>query len=134
MKRTVLTLPLLLALACGKSEATADAPAAASKPTVGQSSAATPSAAQLAKGQQIYASRCAFCHGETGEGDTPISSGFPAANLADGKWVHGGTPDEIATTIARGVPDTPMQGFSEMMMASDIEAVTAYIRTLKPTK
>jgi cytochrome c oxidase cbb3-type subunit 3 len=127
MKRSLLALSLLLALACaGKSEATT---AVAEKPAAGEASAA-----QLAKGQQIYASRCSFCHGETGEGDTPISSGFPAANLADGKWVHGSTPDEIATTIAKGVPDTPMQGFSEMMMASDIEAVTAYIRTLKPKK
>jgi mono/diheme cytochrome c family protein len=130
MKRSVLMVPVLFVLACGsRNEATV-----ATTSTAPRANATTATSAQLAKGQQIYASRCAFCHGETGEGDTPISSGYPAANLADGKWVHGGTPDQIALTIAKGVPDTPMQGFSEMMMPSDIEAVAAYIRTLKPTK
>jgi cytochrome c oxidase cbb3-type subunit III len=129
MKRSLLAAPIvLLALACGgKTETVA-------KPVARPAGAATPSAAQLAKGKEIYASRCSFCHGETADGDTPISAGYPGANLADGKWVHGGTPDEIALTIANGVPDTPMQGFREMMMASDIDAVTAYVRSLQPAK
>jgi cytochrome c oxidase cbb3-type subunit 3 len=130
MKRSLLVVPILLVVACGGKN---EAPARVAASTKAGAASAS-SAAQLAKGKEIYAARCAFCHGETGNGDTPISAGYPAANLADGKWVHGGSPDEIALTIAKGVPDTPMQGFSEMMMASDIEAVAAYVRSLQPAR
>ncbi|EJE49360.1 cytochrome c, mono- and diheme variants family, partial [Acidovorax sp. CF316] len=47
-------------------------------------------------GERLFMNNCAQCHGSDARG----SKGFP--NLADGDWLHGGTPDKIRETIAQG--------------------------------
>ena len=50
----------------------------------------------MAIGERLFMNNCAQCHGSDARG----SKGFP--NLADGDWLHGGTPDKIHETITKG--------------------------------
>ena len=52
--------------------------------------------AAMAIGERLFLNNCAQCHGSDARG----SKGFP--NLADGDWLHGGTPDKIHETITLG--------------------------------
>lgn len=50
----------------------------------------------LALGHSLFANNCTMCHGSDGRG----GPGFP--NLADNNWLYGGTPEDIAQSIANG--------------------------------
>ena len=50
----------------------------------------------MAIGDRLFMNNCAQCHGSDARG----SKSFP--NLADGDWLHGGSPDKIVETIAKG--------------------------------
>ncbi|HVT05083.1 MAG TPA: c-type cytochrome [Thermoanaerobaculia bacterium] len=82
-------------------------------------------------GQEIFESRCAFCHGVSGAGDTSVGRSFPGANLADGTWAHGGTPAEISASVEKGVPGTPMEGYKGLLTPDEITRVRDYIVTWK---
>jgi len=56
--------------------------------------AADPRGRQM--GERIFLNNCAQCHGSDAHG----SKGFP--NLAGGRWLHGGDPQSIETTITDG--------------------------------
>ena len=47
-------------------------------------------------GERLFVNNCATCHGSDARG----SKGFP--NLTDRDWLHGGTPEKIEETIAKG--------------------------------
>lgn len=47
-------------------------------------------------GERLFMNNCAQCHGSDARG----GKSFP--NLADGDWLHGGTPDKIRETITNG--------------------------------
>lgn len=51
---------------------------------------------RVAAGQAIFATNCAVCHGQSGEGTI-------GPNLTDDAWLHGGTAMDIHHTIAQGV-------------------------------
>lgn len=50
----------------------------------------------MAIGERLFLNNCAQCHGSDARG----SKSFP--NLADGDWLHGGSPDRIRQTIHDG--------------------------------
>ena len=56
--------------------------------------AADPKAKEM--GQHLFLTYCSQCHGSSGQGAT----GFP--DLTDGKWLFGGTPDDVKASIAGG--------------------------------
>ena len=61
-------------------------------------------AAAMPAAHRLFRDNCAVCHGMTGGG----GPGFPV--LADGYWLWGGTPEDIAETLSVGInsehPDT----------------------------
>jgi len=84
----------------------------------------------LSVGRTIFLGRCATCHGNEGRGDGPIAgnlAGPPVGNLTDDKWKHGDRPDQVLAVIARGVPDTRMEGWSRVLDPPDLKAVAAYV-------
>jgi mono/diheme cytochrome c family protein len=84
----------------------------------------------LSRGRTIFLGRCATCHGNEGRGDGPIAgnlSGPPVGNLTDDRWKHGDRPDQVMGVIAKGVPDTRMEGWSRVLDPPDLRAVAAYI-------
>ena len=50
----------------------------------------------MAIGERLFMNNCAQCHGSDARG----GKSFP--NLADGDWLHGGSPEKIKETISNG--------------------------------
>lgn len=80
---------------------------------------------------QLFQRRCAVCHGVAGSGDTGVGKAFPNANLADGTFVHGSAPEDVARTIASGIPGTPMLGMSSQLSPDQIRELTDYVLQLR---
>jgi DMSO reductase family type II enzyme heme b subunit len=94
-----------------------------------------------ASGAEIYASRCAVCHGSNGAGDGPLASEIfpPPRDLIRGQYrfrstEYGTAPidSDIIGGIARGLGDTAMGRFLPLG-AQRLEAVTAHLMTFTPT-
>lgn len=85
-------------------------------------------------GHRLFGDNCAACHGSDAQG----GNGFP--NLTDGDWLWGGSPEQIAQTIAVGVnsPASKDTRVSQMLafgrdglLDNDaVLAVTDYVRSL----
>lgn len=80
----------------------------------------------VAKGQGVFAGKCAACHGAKGEG-------LVGPNLTDEYWLHGGKIEQIHTVIEVGVPEKGMMSWKALMPKEDIDAVTAYIWSIRHT-
>ncbi len=72
----------------------------------------------VARGRTLFLDSCAHCHGADARGD-------------EGPDLHGVQVSDryIANTIARGIPHE-MPSFAKKHGAADIDALTAYIRSL----
>ena len=81
---------------------------------------------------QLYKAKCQACH--MADGAAPLEP----MNLADGKWVHGSSPEAVAKVISDGVPPTAMLPFKAQLTPAQIADLAAYVRsfdkTLKPAK
>lgn len=75
----------------------------------------------LASGERLYRTQCAYCHGPRGEGGR-------GATLARPRLLH--APDDVALfqIIARGIPDTEMPG--HWFTPREIWQIVAFVRTL----
>jgi cytochrome c oxidase cbb3-type subunit III len=88
----------------------------------------------LAQGKAAFGDNCAPCHGSGGQGQ----KGYP--NLTAGRWLWGGTLDQIQATITHGIrfasdPDThtsamPAFGKDGILKPEQIQQVVSYVRTL----
>jgi mono/diheme cytochrome c family protein len=75
----------------------------------------------VAAGRTAFsASSCRTCHGVA-------LTGGAAPNLTDQRWLHGGTPREVYSTIARGVPSKGMPTWGPVLGSKTITALVAYI-------
>lgn len=81
---------------------------------------------RVEEGQGVYASNCASCHGQLGEGTV-------GPNLTDKFWVHGGTADQVLSTIAEGVPAKGMLAWGPILGQQKMESVLAYVLSLQDT-
>ncbi|MCC6276642.1 MAG: c-type cytochrome [Oligoflexia bacterium] len=79
------------------------------------------------KGQALYTTKCAACHG-------PDGGGTIGPNLTDKFWIHGGKIEQIANTITNGVPAKGMVSWAPLMTKEEIQQVTVYVYSLKGTK
>jgi len=74
------------------------------------------------RGQQIYVEKCAACHGLEGEGITAPAIGNPALlALASDAFLR--------YTIEHGRDGTEMVAWGAVLDASDLDAVTAFLRS-----
>lgn len=73
------------------------------------------------QGADVFAKTCGagYCHG-------PKGSGGGAPRLS----ARGFQQEFIATTVARGIPGTAMQGFATSLSRPELSAVVAYVATL----
>ena len=88
----------------------------------------------LAQGKAAFGDNCAPCHGSGGQGQ----KGYP--NLTAGRWLWGGTLQDIDTTITHGIraPDDsdthtsamPAFGKDGILKPEQIQEVVSYVRTL----
>jgi putative heme-binding domain-containing protein len=77
----------------------------------------------LAEGQALFRGLCSGCHGGSGRGGK-------GPDLTDGRWIHGGTDDDIARVIQNGVPRTTMKKLGDALKPDQIRKLIAYIRSL----
>jgi len=82
--------------------------------------------AKLKDGAAIFASKCAVCHGEKGEGKV-------GPNLTDAYWIHGGDVKAIFKTIKYGVPSKGMVAWQNSLNGAQMQELTSYILTLQGT-
>ena len=83
-------------------------------------------AATMAKAKGIFATRCAPCHGDRGQG-------IVGPNLTDEYWLHGGRLTEIYESISEGVPEKGMVPWKTQLSPAEIAAMAAFVGTLRGT-
>ena len=86
------------------------------------------------RGQQMYDTHCAECHGTEGKGDGKLApKDTHPADLTDAKWERGSTDGEIFAVIQNGAgPKFDMKGYKAKMSETDIWNVVNYVRSLGP--
>lgn len=84
--------------------------------------------ADLESGKMTYASKCASCHGQKGEG-------IIGPNLADNFWIHGkGTRVALMKVISEGVLEKGMPAWAGLITDDEMIHVAQLIRTFKGTQ
>jgi len=76
----------------------------------------------IAAGAEIYADQCAVCHGENGEGEIGPAIGNPGMLAIT-------TDSFLRYAIENGRDGTDMPVFGEILSATEIDSVTAYLRS-----
>ncbi len=82
-------------------------------------------AADLARGQKVYAENCAVCHGETGKGNRELG----APSLTDAIWLYGSDRQSIVDGIWNGRGGV-MPAFGGRLDDTTLKALTVYVHTL----
>ncbi len=78
----------------------------------------------MAIGERLFMNNCAQCHGSDARG----SKSFP--NLADGDWLHGGSPEKIKETISNGRIGMMPPMAAAVGTADDVRNVANYVLSL----
>jgi putative heme-binding domain-containing protein len=76
------------------------------------------------EGKSLFRINCSLCHGIAGRG------GIRGPDLSTGRWVHGGSDEDLFNTILRGVPGTPMP--ANDLTDEETWLVISYLRSLTP--
>jgi mono/diheme cytochrome c family protein len=138
---TALATILVLACGAGPDPATSSATATPEPAAAPAAPAATPPHASAvdarAEAEQVFATRCATCHGNAGAGDGPASAGLtpPPRDFQDPAWQASVSDDHIRQIIQYGgaavgrspaMPANPdLTGKPEV-----VEALRAHVRSL----
>ena len=77
---------------------------------------------------EIYAEKCALCHGEDGKG-TPTGIDFGAKDFTDAEWQGTRTDDDFVNSITNGNPEnTNYLPFGDMLSEEEIKAMVPCVR------
>ena len=102
-------------------------------PTSFQTSPTDFSAASIARGQALYVTNCAACHGPEGEGNGPAAAGLrikPADLTMPHLWEH--SDGEMFWWLTHGIDDPEgglaMPGFATTLSVEDRWALIDYVR------
>ena len=77
---------------------------------------------QIQRGEQIFLSNCANCHG-------PDGNSISGVDLASGKFRHASTDQDLVNIIQNGIPGTPMPPSN--YPAAQAQTIVAYIHSMK---
>lgn len=80
--------------------------------------------AQVEEGKKVFASTCAACHAQDGQG-------LVGPNLTDKYWIHGNKPAEIAKSVSDGFADKGMPPWGPVLGQDKVRKVTAFIVSIK---
>ena len=80
----------------------------------------------LAEGKEIYVANCLVCHGAQGEGGV-------GPNFTDKYWIHGGSVNDIFSTIKYGVPEKGMISWKAQLRPAAMQKVASYILSFQGT-
>lgn len=76
-----------------------------------------------AAGAETYATICAACHGDVGQG-------LIGPNLTDEFWINGGSAEDIYLNISEGVPANGMPAWNASLSEEEIGQSMAYVISL----
>ena len=112
-------LVLLMVVGCGGS------------PTEERHAAPAPDAI---RGQVVYETRCAPCHGTEGRGDGPAAAGIDPRprNFHDQDFWRGRSVEQLRLVVRQGKPGTLMPPFEGAIDAGQIDDVVAFIQHFRP--
>lgn len=82
--------------------------------------------ADLAEGKEIYTANCLVCHGAGGEGGV-------GPNFTDKYWIHGGSINNLFSTIKYGVPEKGMISWKAQLRPGAMQKVASYILSMQGT-
>jgi cytochrome c oxidase cbb3-type subunit III len=82
--------------------------------------------AMLEEGSAVFATKCAVCHGDKGQGNV-------GPNLTDEYWIHGGDVQSVFKTIKYGVPSKGMVAWQNSMNGAQMEKLAGFILSLQGT-
>ncbi len=78
----------------------------------------------MAIGERLFMNNCSQCHGSDARG----AKGIP--NLTDGDWLHGGTPETIKETLAKGRMGNMPPMAAAVGTADDVKNLAHYVLSL----
>ncbi|HET7040144.1 MAG TPA: cytochrome c, partial [Gemmatimonadales bacterium] len=89
----------------------------------------------LARGERLYRSTCASCHGPAGAGDGPAAAALDPrpADLTDARALSGSSPLDFFRKITVGVSGTAMAGYESRLTLEERWALAAYTSGLRRT-
>lgn len=76
----------------------------------------------IREGASLFRANCSPCHGLNAAG------GGRGPDLTQGRWLHGGTDDDLFRTISQGVPGTEMP--ANPFEDTEVRALIAYLRSV----
>jgi len=82
--------------------------------------------ASIEEGEFIYKLNCVVCHLESG-------GGLVGPNLTDEYWLHGGSIQDIFSTVKYGVPEKGMIAWANQLRPAEMQKVSSYILSLAGT-
>lgn len=86
--------------------------------------------ASISLGADLYASNCAVCHGETGEGDGPAAAALdPAPADMHEDHVQGLSDGGLFYIITHGRPETAMPAWEDVLDEEERWHVVNFLRT-----
>lgn len=86
--------------------------------------AAAKDTALVGRGETLFKTNCAACHGQSAEG-------LVGPNLTDSFWLHGAEPVDLYKTVAEGVLAKGMPAWKATLGDGQTREVVAYLLTLK---
>lgn len=113
-----------------KSDADEDKKPAKPKPTAKKTAPVAEPKVSLEEGKAIYLKKCKSCHGVTGTADTKIGKANDMQSFKTAGWKSKWTQTKIEAIVKNGKSGTKMKSFKSKLSADEIEAVSAYTRSL----
>ncbi len=91
---------------------------------------------QLNLGKEIYRKSCVTCHGTGGKGDGPAAAAFPSkpADFTNSEHSKFYSDQGRIFIIRKGIQGTPMVGWEKTLSDEEINAVHAYVRSLRASE
>jgi len=89
------------------------------------------------KTERVWKSKCASCHGADGKAQTDQGKKLGVADYTQPAWQKARTDEQLKKGIAEGVSrvhegkQQEMSGYKDQLSGEQIDALVAYIRTLR---
>ena len=95
-------------------------------------------AADIESGKNLFAQRCATCHGTLGAGDGPVAQGLPAdqkpRNLISGEMKFATDDEKLKKVLKEGgqaVGLSPLMPPQPDLSQGDIDSLALFVKSLK---
>ena len=87
----------------------------------------------IRRGEALYKTHCAVCHGPKGLGDGTPGLKPPPRNLVTGEWKRGGSAQNLFITLQKGFEGTSMIPYKHLSK-TDRWALVHYIQSITKNK